>query len=137
MLSRRRLSRQFFKPDREAFKGARAPTYPDPKPRAIPNNAGQLLRLVHEMKLANLVLHPSKQNCQVHIGKVEGPYRYHPAWEAGYPNLRPANWMAVTPRARFSQGALYEIGSAVRLFQMQSHADEFWADAQSKALLLV
>src|ERR1035441_8278098 len=36
--------------DRDAFKEAVAKAYPESKPGAIPNNAGQLFRFVHEMK---------------------------------------------------------------------------------------
>jgi restriction system protein len=39
-----------LKPDRDAFKARVAEVYPDAKPGAIPNNAGQLFRFVHETK---------------------------------------------------------------------------------------
>jgi len=39
-----------LKPDRNAFKARVAEVYPDAKPGATPNNAGQLFRFVHEMK---------------------------------------------------------------------------------------
>lgn len=39
-----------FKADREVFKEALAKAYPDRKAGAIPVDAGQLLRFVHEMK---------------------------------------------------------------------------------------
>lgn len=41
--------------DREAFKAAIANAFPDAKPGAIPTNAGQLFRFVHEMKVGDLV----------------------------------------------------------------------------------
>ena len=40
-----------IKADREAFKAKVAEAYPDKKPGAIANNAGQLFRFVHEMKV--------------------------------------------------------------------------------------
>jgi restriction system protein len=40
-----------LKPSRDAFKARVAEVYPDAKPGAIPNNAGQLFRFVHEMQL--------------------------------------------------------------------------------------
>jgi restriction system protein len=76
-------------PDREAFKKAVASAFPDKKPGAIPNNAGQLCRFLHEMKPGDLVVYPSKRDRQVHVGRVAGPYRYEPELEHGYPNLRP------------------------------------------------
>lgn len=44
--------------DREAFKKKVAETYPDSKPGAIPDNAGQLFRFVHEMKPGDLIVYP-------------------------------------------------------------------------------
>jgi restriction system protein len=39
-----------LKPDRDAFKVRVAVVYPAARPRAVPNDAGQLFRFVHEMK---------------------------------------------------------------------------------------
>src|SRR3970282_1357072 len=61
-----------LKGDREAFKARVAEVYPDKKPGAIPNNAGQLLRFVHEMKVGDLIAYPSKRDRQIHLGRVEG-----------------------------------------------------------------
>jgi restriction system protein len=121
-----------LKADREAFKKAVALAFPDKKLGAIPNNAGQLFRFVYEMKPGNLVVYPSKRDRQVHIGRVTSPYRYDPELEPGYPNLRAVKWLSAIPRTRFSQGALYEIGSALSLFQIKSYADEFLAAAEGK-----
>ena len=65
-------------PDREAFKQAIVDAYPDQKPRAIPANAGQLFRFIHEMKVGDLVAYSSKRDRQIHLGRVEGPYQFDP-----------------------------------------------------------
>lgn len=114
-----------LKPNREDFKSRVAETYPDKKPGAIPGNAGQLFRFVHEMKVGDIVVYPSKQDREVHIGRVEGAYMYQPSMETGYPNLRKVKWIKSLPRTRFTQGALYEIGSAMSLFQVKTYAEEF------------
>lgn len=119
-------------PDREAFKNAVATAWPEKKPGAIPNNAGQLFRFVHEMKPGDLAVYPSKRDRKVHIGRIEGPYRYDPNQEPGYPHLRQVKWLAAVPRTKFSQGALYEIGAAMSLFQIKSYPDEFRAAAEGK-----
>lgn len=111
--------------DRSAFRAAVASAYPDKKPGAIPNNAGQLFRFVHEMGEGDLVVYPSKADRRVHIGKVTGGYAYAPQREAGYPHQRPIKWIAERPRSDFSQGALYEIGSAMSFFSVRNYADEF------------
>lgn len=36
-------------------------------------------------------------------------------------------WLSHVPRLQFTQGALYEIGSALSLFQVKSYAEEFRA----------
>lgn len=114
-------------PDQESFKAAVAKAYPEVKPRAIPNYAGQLLRFVSVMRPGDLVLYPSKRDRYIHFGWVEGEYRYDPSLESGYPHLRPVQWLKSLPRTSFSQGALYEIGSAMSLFQVKNYAEEFRA----------
>ena len=118
---------------REAFKQAVATAYPNKKSGAIPNNAGQLYRFVHEIHQNDLVVYPSKQGRQVHIGRIEGGYRYDQSTESGYPNRRSVKWLKALPRTRFTQGALYEIGSAMSLFQVKNYADEFKAALEGEA----
>lgn len=113
--------------DREAFKAKIAEVYPDKKPGAIPVDAGQLFRFIHEIKAGDLVVYPSKRDRQIRIGRIEGTYRYDPDTEPGYPHLRPAKWLRTVPRSQFTQGALYEIGSAMSLFLVKNYADEFRA----------
>lgn len=122
-----------IRPDREAFKARVSEIYPDAKPGAIPNNAGQLFRYVHEMKPNDIIVYPSKRDRQVHLGRVEGSYRYDPSKEERYPHLRPVKWLRSVPRTHFSQGALYEIGSAMSLFQVKNYAEEFRAALEGKA----
>lgn len=113
-------------PDREAFKAAVAKTYPNYKPGAVPTNAGQLFRFVHEMKADDLVVYPSKHDRKIHIGLVNGPYVYN-ASLLPYPSTRSVEWLKCLPRTAFSQGALYEMGSAMSLFQIRNYAQEFRA----------
>jgi restriction system protein len=122
-----------LRPDREAFKARVAEAYPHFKAGAIPNSAGQLFRFVHEMKRGDIVLYPSKRDRQVHFGRVEGPYKYDPDKEPGYPNLRPVIWLRALPRTHFTQGALYEIGSALSFFQVKTYAEEFLAALEGKS----
>jgi len=118
--------------DREAFKHAVAVAYPDKKPGALPNNAGQLFRFVHEMKDGDVIIYPSKVDRQVHLGRVEGGYVYDPKTEPGYPHMRAVKWLKVVLRSRFTQGALYEIGSAMGFFLVKNYADEFRVALEGK-----
>lgn len=111
--------------DREAFKEAVRKAYPDTKPGAVPTNAGQLFRFVHEMHNGDYVIYPSKHDRQVHVGTVIGAYSFSSTRSMGYPNRRPVKWLGSFPRTQFSQGALYEIGSVMSFFQVRNHADDF------------
>jgi restriction system protein len=123
-----------IKADREAFKAKVASIYPDKKVGAIANNAGQLYRFVHEMKPGDLVVYPSKPDRQVNLGRISGDYRYDSKTEPGYPNVRTVDWIRSLPRTHFTQGALYEIGSAISLFQIKNYADEFRAAAEGASI---
>lgn len=120
-------------PDREAFKTKVAATYPGKKPGAIPNIAGQLFRFVHEVQIGDLAIYPSKRDKHVHVGRITGEYCYDPASERAYPNQRAVKWLGEFPRTRFSQGALYEIGSAMSFFQVKNYADEFVEAVEGKS----
>lgn len=120
-------------PDREAFKARVTDCYRAWKPGAVRVGAGQLYRFVHEMQVGDLVIYPSKQDRQVHIGWVSGSYSYQPGLEPGYPNRRSVEWLRSLPRTHFSQGALYEIGSAMSLFQVRNFAEEFRDALESPA----
>jgi restriction system protein len=119
--------------NRESFKAAIAAAYPAIKPGAIPVNAGQLYRFVHEMQPGDLLIYPAKVDKQIYIGRVTGEYQYNPQLAEGYPHQRTAEWLNAFPRTRFSQGALYEIGSAIGLFQVKNYAEEFLAALEGKA----
>lgn len=121
-------------PNREAFKSAVAKAYPNKKAGAIPNNAGQLFRFVHEMKEGDLVIFPHKHERKIHIGIVAGPYEYRPGGESNYPHIRKVKWLKTVERTLFTQGALYEIGSALSFFQVKTYADEFRAALEGKAI---
>lgn len=110
---------------REAFKEKIQRTYPDWKPGKVPNAAGQLYRFVHEMKTGDLVVYPSKLDRHINIGEIIGKFEYRPDVHPGYPQMRSIKWLKHLPRTDFSQGALYEIGSALSFFQVKNYADEF------------
>jgi restriction system protein len=109
---------------RETFKEAVAKAWPEKKAGAVPNNAGQLFRFIHVMKPGDLVAYPSKADRQIHLGRVDGAYRYDPQGNAGYPNQRPVSWLKHVSRSALSQGALYELGATMSLFQVKNYADE-------------
>jgi restriction system protein len=120
-------------PTREAFKARMVETYPQSKPGAIPVNAGQLFRFVHEAKDGDLVAYPSKRDRRIYFGRVTGGYRFDPADGKEYAQQRSVTWLKDVPRTAFSQGALHEIGSAMSFFQLKNYADEFVAVVEGAA----
>ena len=113
--------------DREQLKLRHVEVYPTTKAGAVPTAAGVMHRFAHEMQIGDLVAYPSKQERSILIGRVSGEYRYEPGTLPEYPNRRSVDWLHEVPRLGFSQGALYEIGSALSLFQIRTYADEYFA----------
>lgn len=118
--------------DRDAFKTEISTAYPDCKPGAIPNIAGQLFRFIHEMKVGDFIAYPSKKDRHIHFGRIEGDYQYDTEVSERYPHQRAVSWIKKVPRTNFSQGALYEIGSAITFFLIKSFYDEFRAAIDGK-----
>ena len=114
-------------PNREAFKKSVADTYPTWARGAVINSGSQLFRFVHEMKPGDAVIYRSKIGREIHIGKIAGDYEYRPDLDKEYVNVRPVKWIGTYPLTQFSQGALYELGSALTLFQVKNYADEYRA----------
>jgi len=121
-----------FGTDPETLKKTIAERYPEKKAGAIPVVAGQLLRFVHEMQQGDFVLYPSKLDRRVYIGKVIGDYQYDPKMDINFPQLRTVEWLNSFPRTRFSQGALYEIGSGIAFFQVKNYSEEFFEALEGK-----
>ena len=110
--------------DREAFKEKYKQVFPESKPQAVPTSAGMLFRFAHEMQIGDYVVFPSKFNREINIGIVEGDYTYVDS-NSEYVQRRKVKWLKHLPRTAFSQGALYEVGSALSLFLIKNYADEY------------
>jgi restriction system protein len=121
-------------PNREAFKAEVSEKFPEKKAGAIPVDAGQLFRFVHEAKVGDIVIYPSKADRQVHIGRVISNYEYSTQGEKAYPHRRKVEWLKAYPRTQFSQGALHEIGAAMSFFAVKTYSDEFRAAIEGRAL---
>ena len=101
---------------REAFKESYINTYPASKKGAVANGAGMLYRFIHEVQIGDYVVFPSKTNREINIGVIEGDYQYVPD-AVEYSQQRKVKWLKHLPRTAFSQGALYEVGSAMSFFR--------------------
>lgn len=109
---------------REAFKEHFGKVYPDAKKGSIATSVGMLFRFVHEVQIGDCVVFPSKIDRMINLGIVDGDYKYNPD-EKVYVQQRKIKWLKHLPRTAFSQGALYEIGSALSFFSVKNFADEY------------
>ncbi len=78
------------------------------------------------MQIGDYVVYPSKIDRMINIGEVTGNYVYDPE-QPDLVQVRSVKWLRHIPRMAFSQGALYEIGSALSFFTVKNYADEFFA----------
>ena len=111
-------------PDREAFKKKFSSVFPEAKSQAVATCAGMLYRFAYEVKIGDYIVFPSKVNRQINIGIIEGDYQYSPN-EVHFVQTRKVKWLKHFPRTAFSQGALYEVGSALTFFSLKNYADEY------------
>ena len=95
------------------------------KREALPIHAGQLYRFVHEVQIGDRVIYPRKSDRTLLWGEISGPYVYEPDASREYAHRRSVCWLSKLSRDAFSQGALYELGSALTLFEVKSFAEEF------------
>ena len=112
--------------NRDNFKEKYIQVFPDAKKGSIPTSVGMLYRFCHEVQIGDFVVYPSKSDRMINIGEVTGDYSYV-ADAHEYVQQRDVKWLKHIPRTYFSQGALYEIGSAMTFFAVKNYADEFLA----------
>lgn len=112
--------------NRDDFKEKYIQVFPDAKKGSIPTSVGMLYRFCHEVQIGDYVVYPSKSDRMINIGEVTGDYTYV-ADAHEYVQQRDVKWLKHIPRTYFSQGALYEIGSAMTFFAVKNYADEFLA----------
>lgn len=111
-------------PSRGAFKEALGRTA-GWRPESVPVHAGQLYRFVHELLIGDKVIYPRKSDRTLLWGEITGPYVYEPDDKQEFAHRRCVKWLGKLSRDAFSQGALYELGSALTLFEVKSFAEEF------------
>ena len=113
-----------LEPTRDAYKSHYLKVYPTAKKGAIATSAGMLYRFACEMKVGDFVVFPSKMDRKINIGIVESDFIFN-SDAALYVQQRKVKWLKHLPRTAFSQGALYEVGSALSFFLIKNYADEY------------
>ena len=111
-------------PTRDAFRDKYVDVYPDAKKGSIGTGVGMLYRFLYEIQVGDYIVFPSKIDRMINIGRVEGDYQFV-SDAVEYVQQRKVRWLRHLPRTAFSQGALYEVGSALTLFAVKNYPDEF------------
>lgn len=97
---------------------------PDAKAGAIPVWAGVLFRFAFEMHPGDLVVYPDPWARTINVGTITGDYAFS-ADASSSRSRRTVAWKVTgLPRDQLSQGALFELGSALTLFSVKNHAAE-------------
>lgn len=109
--------------NRYAFKSKYAEVFPEATKQSIANCAGMLYRFAKEVEIGDFVVYPSRNDRMINLGVIEGQYVFNA--QAKYCHQRSVKWLKHLPRTAFSQGALYEIGSAMTFFGVRNYADEY------------
>ena len=111
--------------DQTAMKNVLAERYPHVKPGAIPVWAGCLRRFAFVAQVGDLIVAPNKATSTLNFGRLTGPYEWR-ADEPVHRHRRPVTWIETdVPRSNFPQPALYEIGSAVTMFEVRKYRHLF------------
>jgi restriction system protein len=108
-----------------ASRGAFRDAVSTPHTPTAPTQANQLFRFVHEMRIGDYVIYPRTADRTLHWGEVTGPYVFDRDRSSEFAHRRGVQWLTKLSRDVFSQGALYEIGSTLTLFEVKSFAAEF------------
>ena len=109
--------------NRYAFKSKYAEVFPEATKQSTANCAGMLYRFAKEVEIGDFVVYPSRSDRMINLGVVEGEYVFN--IQAKYCHQRRVKWLKHLPRTAFSQGELYEIGSAMTFFAVRNYADEY------------
>ena len=120
-----------IKADREAFRVHFTERFPNAKKGSIATSSGMLYRFCHEVQVGDYIVFPSKSDRKINLGIVESDYFYEPDAKQ-YVQQRKVKWLNHLPRTAFTQGALYEVGSALTFFQVKNYADEYLAAIYKK-----
>ena len=112
--------------DRDSFKEHYAKVYPDATKGQINTSVGMLYRFLNEVEVGDYVVFPSKADRKIKIGIIKGDY-YFDGSDDWCLHRRKVKWLKHLPRTLFSQGALYEAGSAMSFFMIKNYSDEYLA----------
>jgi restriction system protein len=99
--------------------------YPDDKPKAILNWAGQVWPFAREIKQGDLVILPLKSQPAIQVGEITGDYHFEPDGPNPFFHWRPVKWIGeAIPRANFGKDLLYSFGAFMTICHIQRNNAE-------------
>ena len=110
--------------DRDTFKIVFQRQHPESTSTAVKGIAGKFFRFAHEMEVGEYVLCPLTKDRVLHVGVIQGPYRFVKRERSEYPHQRNVKWVYEVPFNDLSQAARYELGAARTLFSIKTHRQE-------------
>jgi restriction system protein len=119
-------------PDIDTFKTKISEIYPNKKSGSLSRYGNMLYRFVYEMRIDDLVVFPSQTDRLIYIGRITGQYQYSPELDEDYCNTRAVVWNKPYLKTLFTQSALYEIYTAMTLFMVKKHSDEYISAFEGK-----
>lgn len=108
--------------------------YPGSKKGTIRNWTGQVFPFIHEMKVDDWVILPSKLKSSIFVGEIKSGYFYDPKADYPYYHSRKVNWFAKDiPRSNFDQDILYSLGAFLTVCKISRNDAESRIRAMSKS----
>ena len=113
-----------FPPDQKAFRERYLSHYPDDTLATAGIRAGELYSFVHEMKVGDSVIYPSRTDRLVRVGRVVGDYQYKSKHEI-HSHVRKIKWRRRTVQRDGLPSKVRRALSGPRaLYQLRKHASD-------------
>ena len=111
-------------PDRKALKAKLTECYPDDKPKSISQDVGNIWRFVYEIQIGDIIVYPSKpkRERKIHIGRVNGSYKYDESLSKKFRHFRPVEWLFSRPYNEFSEDAIEEMRFRLTVVEVKKHS---------------
>ncbi len=108
---------------RDAFKACYRKAFPQATRTGVGGIAGQLFRFIHEARIGDYVLYPSKDR-KLHIGTIQGKYLFSEAHDPRFPHRREVKWTTTIGRDECSQALLNEARAFKSFYGITKFAGE-------------
>lgn len=111
--------------ERDQLKEIYRKIYPNDKPGAVNNRAGQIWAFAKKIKIGDLVVLPLKDEPLIAIGEVQTSYEYAKDFDENANHIIKVRWIdKEIPKHRFDQDLLYSFGAFMTVCQIKRNDAE-------------